>query len=81
MKQVKAFVDRLARVNTSVLVTGETGTGKEVVARQIHQHSGRRERPMVCVNCAAIPDGLLENELFGHEKGLSQGPSRIETAK
>jgi len=73
IQQVKAFVRRLACVDTSVLITGETGTGKEVVARQIHQYGSRRERPLVCINCAAIPDGLLENELFGHEKGAFTG--------
>ena len=64
---------RVAERNVTVLVTGESGTGKEVVARALHQASGRREAPFVAVNCGAIPEELVENELFGHEKGAYTG--------
>ena len=73
IQQVRGLIRRLACVNSSVLITGETGTGKEVVARQIHQVGHRNKRPLVCVNCAAIPDGLLEDELFGHDRGAFTG--------
>src|SRR5438034_5038040 len=69
MHAVFELISNIAHTNTTVLVEGETGTGKEVVARAIHQASANRQGPIVAVNCAALPENLLESELFGHEKG------------
>ncbi len=69
MQQVKELVLRVSESDTSVLITGESGTGKEVVARALHQRSRRGGGPFVAINCAAMPETLLESELFGHEKG------------
>ncbi len=73
MQQVRALVKRVAPTESTVLILGETGTGKELVARSIHEQSLRCERPFVAINCGALPENLIESELFGHRKGSFTG--------
>ncbi len=73
MHKFMGLVDRVARHTETVLITGETGTGKELIARTIHESSSRRSRPWVDINCAALPENLVESELFGYEKGAFSG--------
>lgn len=85
MQKVLRDVERLAKTDITILITGESGTGKELVANAIHRLSARRARPFIAINCAAIPEGLLEAELFGHEKGaftgaIKQTIGKIESA-
>ena len=81
MRDLKSQIERAAPTKATVLITGESGTGKELVAREIHRRSSRANETFVQVNCAAIPDELIESELFGHEKGSFTGAVRKQTGK
>ena len=81
MKQVYQQIKAVAISDSSVLVTGESGTGKELVAAAIHYNSNRSHGPLVVINCAAIPDTLIESELFGHEKGAFTGALQAKAGK
>jgi DNA-binding NtrC family response regulator len=79
MRRVMALIDQVAPSSASILIAGESGTGKEIVARTIHELSARREGPFIALNCAAIPETLIESELFGHERGAFTGADKRRT--
>ena len=81
MQEVYKAIGRVAPQDVTVLILGESGTGKELVARAIYQHSRRADGPFLAINCAAIPETLLESELFGHEKGAFTGADRQRIGK
>ena len=76
MVQVFRTIDKVAPTNSKVLIYGETGTGKELVANAVHKYSPRSEAPLIAVNCACIPESLIESELFGYEKGAFTGADK-----
>ena len=69
LKRVLSLANKAAISDSNILIEGETGTGKELLAEYIHKHSARKDKPFVVINCASLPDQLIESELFGHEKG------------
>ncbi|MBT8401989.1 MAG: sigma-54 dependent transcriptional regulator [Rhodothermia bacterium] len=77
MEQLKEHIDRLAAIPSPVLILGESGTGKELVARELHRLGPGRKKPFVAINCAALPENLVESELFGHERGAFTGADRV----
>ncbi len=81
IQRLRAQIEKVAPTDAWVLITGENGTGKEIVARSIHRKSKRAKRPMIAINCAAIPEELIESELFGHEKGAFTGADKVHIGK
>ncbi len=81
MQQVYSVIEQAAPTNATILITGESGTGKELAARTIHTASQRKDKPFVSINCAAIPEGLMESELFGHERGAFTGADQQRKGK
>jgi transcriptional regulator with PAS, ATPase and Fis domain len=81
IQEIRNCISQLAATSSNVLVTGETGTGKELVAQSIHRKSARAPKPFVCVNCAAIPDTLMESEFFGYERGAFTGAHASKQGK
>ena len=81
MRSLATQIRQVALSSGTVLIQGESGTGKEVVARTIHAHSQRRDRVMLCLNCAALSSSLLESELFGHERGAFTGADQLRKGR
>ena len=81
MKEVYNKIDKVAPTDISVLITGQTGTGKELIAKEVHRHSDRADKPFIVVNCAAIPENLMESEFFGHKKGSFTGATNDNKGK
>ena len=81
MQEIRAYIGKVAATDSNLLITGETGTGKELVAALIHHNSPRWHKPFVCIDCTAIPDSLLESELFGYERGAFTGAHTLKEGK
>ncbi len=81
MREIKSYILRIAQTDVTVLITGDTGTGKDLVAECIHRQSERRHKPMVCIDCTSLPETLVESELFGHERGAFTGATCSRAGK
>jgi len=81
MQEVFDLVEKVADCDSTILITGETGTGKGLVAKAIHQYSNRKNKPFISINCGAIPENLLESELFGHVRGAFTGATVSKSGK